>query len=107
LGERGRPGDVVGGRRDRNAQRRRRRKHERDDGQDRDRDQAERDSGDGSLLRHRTPPWRRAADTSNGRPGTGASAVCRIACVSAAAGFGSVTILPIEHDTFRFYRLDL
>jgi hypothetical protein len=23
-----------------------------------------------------------------------------------AAGFGDVTILPIEHDEFRFYRLD-
>jgi len=22
------------------------------------------------------------------------------------AGFGSFTVLPIEHDTFRFYRLD-
>jgi 2-polyprenyl-3-methyl-5-hydroxy-6-metoxy-1,4-benzoquinol methylase len=26
--------------------------------------------------------------------------------LAAAAGFASVTILPIEHDTFRFYRLD-
>jgi SAM-dependent methyltransferase len=30
----------------------------------------------------------------------------RMRDLAAAAGFGSVTILPIEHDTFRFYRLD-
>ena len=26
--------------------------------------------------------------------------------LAAQAGFSSVTILPVEHDTFRFYRLD-
>jgi hypothetical protein len=26
--------------------------------------------------------------------------------LAARAGFSSVTILPVEHDTFRFYRLD-
>ena len=26
--------------------------------------------------------------------------------LAADAGFGSVTILPVDHPTFRFYRLD-
>jgi hypothetical protein len=26
--------------------------------------------------------------------------------LAAQAGFSNVTILPVEHDTFRFYRLD-
>jgi 2-polyprenyl-3-methyl-5-hydroxy-6-metoxy-1,4-benzoquinol methylase len=43
------------------------------------------------------------------RPSVGTGTVMRPALFreyATAAGFGSVSILPIEHDVFRFYRLD-
>ena len=33
-------------------------------------------------------------------------AMAELQKLAADAGFGSVTILPVDHPTFRFYRLD-
>lgn len=43
------------------------------------------------------------------KPSVGTGTVLRVGAVRAMAtdaGFSAVTVLPIEHDTFRFYRLD-
>ena len=55
------------------------------------------------------PVERSAADKPTARPSAPAAVVLRPAAVEAMAqdaGFARTSVLPVEHDTFRFYRLD-